>query len=111
MEVALHATRLQAPLHVPAFIQLEVGSVLAKKIRREELTRDEGDVIPKKFRQLPLPYHPDERLFQAGYALALVTHQSLYDSLYLALAETFDGAVDHSRSQILPGTFQWTLWP
>ncbi len=92
-EVALHASRLQARLHVPAFIQLEVGSVLAKKIRREELTRDEGDVILKEFRHLPLQYHPDERLFHAGYALALVTHQSLYDCLYLALAETIDGAV------------------
>lgn len=28
-----------------------------------------------------------------GYALALVTHRSLYDCLYLALAETIDGAV------------------
>lgn len=92
-DVALHASRIQAPLHVPAFIQLEVGSVLAKKIRRNELTRNEGDVILKEFRQLPLQYHSDERLFHAGYALALATHQSLYDCLYLALAETIDGAV------------------
>jgi predicted nucleic acid-binding protein len=92
-DVALHVSRLQARLHVPAFIQLELGSVLSKKIRRNELTRDEGDVILKEFRQLPLQYHPDERLFHAGYALALVTHQSLYDCLYLALAETIDGAV------------------
>ncbi|MDH3503387.1 MAG: type II toxin-antitoxin system VapC family toxin [Nitrospirota bacterium] len=90
---ALHVSRLQARLHVPAFIQLEVGSVLAKKIRREELTRDEGDVILKEFRHLPLQYHPNERLFHPAYALALVTHQSLYDCLYLALAETIDGAV------------------
>ncbi|MFZ1748283.1 MAG: type II toxin-antitoxin system VapC family toxin [Nitrospirales bacterium] len=92
-EVALHVSRLEDPLHVPTFFQLEVGSVLAKKIRRNELTKDEGDVILKEFRQLPLQYHPDERLFHAGYALALVTHQSLYDCLYLALAETIDGAV------------------
>jgi predicted nucleic acid-binding protein len=59
-DVALDVSRLQAPLHVPALIQLEVGSVLAKKIRREELTSNEGDVILKEFRQLPLQYHPDE---------------------------------------------------
>lgn len=92
-DVALHVRRLEAPLHVPAYIQLEVGSVLAKKIRRNELTKEEGDVILNEFRQLPLQYHPDERLFHAGYALALATHQSLYDCLYLALAETIDGAV------------------
>lgn len=92
-EVGLHVSRLQARLHGRLFIQLEVGSVLAKKIRREERTRDEGDVILKAFRQLPLQYHPDERLFRVGYALALVTHQILYDCLYLALSETIDGAV------------------
>ncbi|MCA9501089.1 MAG: type II toxin-antitoxin system VapC family toxin [Nitrospira sp.] len=78
---------------MPAFIQLEAGSVLAKKIRRNELTKEEGDVILKEFRQLPLQYHPDERLFHAGYALALANHQCLYDWLYLALAKTIDGAV------------------
>ncbi|HBP90324.1 MAG TPA: hypothetical protein DD706_21845 [Nitrospiraceae bacterium] len=72
-DVAMHVSRLEAPLHVPAYIQLEVGSVLAKKIRRNELTKEEGDVILKKFAQPPLQYHPDERLFPAGYALALVT--------------------------------------
>ena len=92
-DMARYVSRLQARLHVPSFIRLEMGSVLAKKIRREELARDEGDVILKEFSQLPLQYHPDERLFHAGYALALVTHQSLYDCLYLALAETIDGAL------------------
>lgn len=92
-DAARHISRRQAPLHVPDFIRLEVGGVLAKKIRRDELTRDEGDIILKEFRQLPLKYHSDKRLFHAGYALALGTQQSLYDCLYLALAETIDGAV------------------
>lgn len=92
-DVARSVSRLQDRLHVPEFIRLEVGSVLAKKFRREELTRDEGDFILKEFRQLPLKYHSDKRIFHAGYALALVTQQSLYDCLYLALAETIDGAV------------------
>jgi predicted nucleic acid-binding protein len=92
-DVAVDISHLQARLHVPDLIRLEVGSVLSKKIRREELTRNEGDVILKEFRHLPLQYHPDKRLFHAGYALALVTQRSLYDCLYLALAETIDGAV------------------
>lgn len=92
-EVSLHINRLQTRLHVPAFIQLEVGSVLAKKIRRDELTRAEGEVILKEFRLLPLQYHSDEQLFRGAYELALVTQQSLYDCLYLALAETIEGAV------------------
>jgi predicted nucleic acid-binding protein len=92
-EVALYINRLQTRLHVPAFIQLEVGSILDKKIRREELTRAKGEVILKEFRLLPLQYHPDEQFFHAAHELAVVTQRSLCDCLYLALAETVDGGV------------------
>jgi predicted nucleic acid-binding protein len=78
-------------LSVPAFFWLEIGNVLAKKIRRRELTGEEGDFILKEFRQLPLQRHADERLFRPAYALALQTQRSLYDCLYLALAEAIDG--------------------
>lgn len=92
-EVALQINRLQAQLHVPAFIQLEIGSVLTKKIRRDELTEAEGDVILKEFTRLPLRYHSDGQIFHAAYKLALVTRRSLYDCLYLALAEAINGPV------------------
>lgn len=35
--------------------------------------------------------HPDRRLFRPAYALAHQTKRSLYDCLYLALAEVIDG--------------------
>ena len=78
-------------LHVPAFMMLELCNVLAKKIRREELTRHDGDAILKELKHLPLQRHADDRLFPAAYRLALDTHRSLYDCLYLALAEAIDG--------------------
>lgn len=78
-------------LSVPAFFWLEIGNVLAKKIRRRELTRDEGDYILDELRHLRLQRHADERLFRPAYALALQTQRSLYDCLYLALAEVIDG--------------------
>ena len=90
-EASLQAKRLRARLHVPAFMMLELGNVLAKKIRREELTRHDGDAILKELKHLPLQRHADERLFPAAYRLALDTHRSLYDCLYLALAEAIDG--------------------
>jgi predicted nucleic acid-binding protein len=70
---------------------LELGTVLAKRIRRGELTRAEGDVVLKELKQLPLQRHADDRLFPAAYQLALDTQRSLYDCLYLALAEAVDG--------------------
>ena len=90
-EVALHARRSRDRLHVPAFMTLELGNVIAKKIRRGELTREDGKTILKELSHLPLQRHADERLFPAAYELALDTRQSLYDCLYLALAEAVDG--------------------
>lgn len=90
-EAAVQARRLRQRLHVPAFFTLELGNVIAKKIRREELTRAEGKTMLKELQHLPLQRHADERLFPAAYELALDTQQSLYDCLYLALAEAIDG--------------------
>lgn len=90
-EVALQVRRSRDRLHVPAFMTLELGNVIAKKIRRGEITREDGKTILKELRHLPFQRHADERLFPAAYELALDTQQSLYDCLYLALAEAVDG--------------------
>lgn len=90
-EIALQARQLRDRLHVPAFMTLELGNVIAKKIRRGELTQMEGKTILRELRHLSLQRHADERLFPAAYELALDTQQSLYDCLYLALAEAVDG--------------------
>jgi predicted nucleic acid-binding protein len=90
-EAAVQARRLRQRLHVPAFFTLELGNVIAKKIRREELTRADGKTMLKELQHLPLQRHADERLFPAAYELALDTQQSLYDCLYLALAEAING--------------------
>lgn len=90
-EAALRLRRSRYRLHIPALMTLEFGNVLAKKIRRGELTRAEGDVVLKELKQLPLQRHADERLFPVAYQLALDTQRSVYDCLYLALAEAVDG--------------------
>lgn len=90
-DAALRARHGGYRLHIPAFMMLELGNVLAKKIRRMELTRPEGDAILKELKHLPFQRHADERLFPAAYRLACETHRSLYDCLYLALAEAVDG--------------------
>jgi len=114
-EAALQAQRSRHRLHVPALMTLELGNVLAKKIRRGELTRTEGDVILKELKQLPLQRHADERLFPTAYQLALDTQRSVYDCLYLALAEAVDGMMitaDHKfYSSIRGGSYgKRVLW-
>lgn len=114
-EVALQARHSRARLHVPALMTLEFGNAIAKKIRRGELTRAEGDVILKELKLLPLQRHADERLFPAAYQLALDTQRSVYDCLYLALAESVDGIMvtaDHKfYSSLTGGTYgRRVLW-
>lgn len=90
-DAALHARQGQYQLHSPAFMFLELGNVLTKKIRRQELSPTEGDAILNELKHLPLQRHADDQLFPTAYRLALDTHRSLYDCLYLALAEVVDG--------------------
>lgn len=92
-EAASRLQFLKGSLHVPAFFNLELGSVLSKRIRRDELTPKEGEAILKELNNIPLQKHSDERLLKSAFALALQTKQSLYDCLYLALAETLNGHV------------------
>ena len=92
-EAASRLPFLKASLHVPAFFHLELGNVLSKRIRRDELTPDEGEAIRKELQLIPLQQHSNERLMKPAFALAIQTRRSFYDCLYLALAEAIDGQV------------------
>lgn len=89
-EPALRLKHTDAHLHAPAFLTLEVGNVLAKKRRRGELTAQDAEDIWRAFRCAPVHRHADETLVLAAFDLAHLTKQSLYDSLYLALAMKLD---------------------
>lgn len=69
-EAAVLARRSCRRLHVPVFMTLELGNVIAKKIRRGELTREDGKTILKELRHLPFQRHADERLYPAAHELA-----------------------------------------
>ncbi len=92
-ELAGRLQFLKASLHVPAFFHLELGNVLSKRIRRDELTPEEGEAILKELQLIPLQKHSNERLMTPAFALAVQTKRSFYDCLYLALAEAIDGQV------------------
>ena len=92
-EAASRWPRLNASFHVPAFFSLELSNVLSKRIRRNELTPEEGEAMLKELHRLPLQKHANERLVKPAFALTVQTKQSLYDCLYVALAEAIDGQV------------------
>ena len=85
-ESALKLKEMDGRFYAPAFLTLEIGNVLAKKRRRNELTSVEVEGIWRAFRQAPIRRHADETLVLAAFDLAQHTQTTLYDNLYLALA-------------------------
>lgn len=87
---AVRLKEMDAQLHAPAFLTLEVGNVLAKKRRRDEISHAEAEDIWRAFRRAPIHRHADDTLVLAAFDLTQQTQTSLYDNLYLALSVKLD---------------------
>ena len=88
---ARRALKRPVRLHAPDLLLLEADNVVCKRIRRGELTFAEGDRIRAGLRAMPVQTHSFLPLLEPGYAIACRTGRSLYDCLYVALAELLDG--------------------
>lgn len=82
-----------AQLHAPDFIDVELAAIAWKKIRRDGLTRAEADFITSSLPVLPLQKHPTGPLVSTAFDIADRTNRSVYDCLYLALADQLDGTM------------------
>ncbi len=77
-------------LAAPDLLFAELGNVLWKKTRHEELTAGEAREILAALRAVPLSVHPTRPLLSSALDIALETGRSVYDSLYLTLAIALD---------------------
>lgn len=74
-------------LLAPSLVLAEAGNTAWKKVRRGEMTQEQGEAM---VRALPLYFHRlvhTEVLIDRAYALAHQLDHPVYDCLYLALAE------------------------
>jgi predicted nucleic acid-binding protein len=78
---------------VPAFINLELASVLTKKVRRGEIPQSVGADLLADAVNLFDQTFPDEPLVGRAFELAAGHGFSAYDGLYLALAEARDAQI------------------
>ena len=92
-DVALAILTGPDELHAPDFLLLEVDSVLCKWIRRGTLTVPEADAVRAGLRRYPIQTHPFGQIHDSAYAIAKQTARSVYDCLYLALAERLGAQV------------------
>lgn len=94
---SLAAARLLDPeayiLLAPDLIRPEIGNTVWKKMRRDEITREEASEILNAFATVDLDIHPSDTLLAPSFELAAAFDRTVYDSLYLALAIAQDCAL------------------
>jgi predicted nucleic acid-binding protein len=97
-------------LHAPEFfLDLEIGNILWKKIRRAEITRADADLILGQLSPLPLTRHSESPLLASAFDLADRTQRTVYDCLYLALAVQLRGRMV-TADQRLYNSLAGTPW-
>jgi len=89
-EAALAVRDPANELHAPELFDLEISSVVCKRVRRREISARDGERILTLLEQIPVRRHRDRPLLRPAIALAHSTRQSVYDCLYLALALVLD---------------------
>lgn len=92
-ELATEARQLLAPefrLLAPGLLWAELGNVLWKKHRRQELDRRTARGLLRDFSRLPVEFHATERWVADALDLAMGHGITVYDGLYLALAAGTD---------------------
>jgi predicted nucleic acid-binding protein len=70
----------------PDLLFSEVGNVIWKKVRRGELTAEQGERLAADISGVAVETAPTRGLLVDAHALAVVTGLSVYDAMYLALA-------------------------
>lgn len=84
------ARRLLSPtfeLVVPELIWPELGSALWKRVRRQLMTPTEAHDVLHDIRRVPVVTRSMETLMPRALEIALAASRSVYDCVYLALAE------------------------
>jgi predicted nucleic acid-binding protein len=89
-DAALNLLDNHFELNAPDLIFVELESLLCKRVRRRELSIQEAIEIDTKIRSMPIQAYSTPTLRQRAFRLALETRSSIYDCLYLSLAEALE---------------------
>lgn len=102
----------QVALIAPDSITAEVANVLWRKHSTQHLSPADGQVILDTFRSLHLTTYPVTDLLDVAYAQSIRLRQSVFDMLYLALAQrercpylTADEELVAAISALIPDVF------
>jgi predicted nucleic acid-binding protein len=86
---ALRFLSAQFRQHAPTLLQTEVAQTLWKKVyQRREIDPVDGREILRSFRATPIEFQSVDPLLEAAFDIALATGRTVYDSVYVALANS-----------------------
>ena len=84
------ALRHRSRLIAPELLAAECANILWKKVRREELSREEALFAAQLLYAADVEFRPAHHLLEAATRIAVELDHPAYDCLYLALAEELD---------------------
>ncbi|MCC7409314.1 MAG: type II toxin-antitoxin system VapC family toxin [Phycisphaeraceae bacterium] len=109
---AAEAVRRARELYAPDLLWAEIGNILWKYVGRGELKADAAQKLLADMMQMPIRIVPSADLIDQAFAIAVQTHRTVYDSLYLAVAVaakavllTADQRLVHALANHAMGTF------
>jgi predicted nucleic acid-binding protein len=85
-DAALRLLVQQHTLHAPDLIFSEFGNVLWKRVRKNEITKNEANATLEGLLTLYLQVQPSQSLIPLALEIACAANRTVYDSLYLAAA-------------------------
>jgi predicted nucleic acid-binding protein len=91
--ILLAAQRKEVSLFAPDLLAIEVANIAWKRYRRDELSAEEACGVADDILGAPIAYIGSETLLHHATDLATRFGCTVYDSLYLALAEAYDAVL------------------
>jgi len=76
----------KAKLSAPDLLIAECANILWKKVRRNELSKDEAQIAARLLEQADIEILPTRHLLASATSLAIEIDHPAYDCIYLALA-------------------------
>ena len=101
------AEKGEISLIAPDLIYPETGNILWKKHRLKELTAPEVNEIIESIESIPIRIEPSKPLLKLAVDLAVVYNITVYDALYLAIAQIYESIVitaDKKLTNVLRNT-------
>lgn len=83
---AVNALKKAEALLAPDLLWAEVGNILWKYVRRDELVAHDAEAILGEMPQMPIAVTSSADLLSQAIEIATTHDRTVYDSLYLALA-------------------------